>query len=65
MEEDAVCFGSLLESGHHLALFVGFRISSAHQHDASGCAWVEFQCTLVEVALGNAFEQVYQVALDA
>ena len=54
------------ESGHHRSLFVGFRISSAHQDHATCRAWVHDQCLFIEDCPGGcAFQQFHQVALDA
>ena len=47
------------------AFFVSLRITARHTHDADSGTRVKFNGTLVEVALGHAFEEVYNVALQS
>ena len=63
--EDDVVGGDVVQSVDQFAFFVGFGITAAYQHDRNGCTRVYCQGALVEVAFGHAFQQVYQVALDA
>ena len=76
MEEDGVAcrvggsHGALgeefvVEARHHLALCIGTRIASADKHYGDGCTRIDFERLRVEVAVGYAFEQRHQVALDA
>ena len=45
------------------ALFIGLRIATADAHHTDSGTGVEGNLTLVEVTLGNAFEEVHNVAL--
>ena len=54
---------NLVKTSYLVALCISLRIATANEHYADSCTFVELNCTLVEIAFCNAFEQVDNVAL--
>ena len=65
MEQNAVRGCCQVKAAHGIAFLIRFGIPAADQHYAGSRARVEFHCLGVEVYLVHAFEQFYNVALDA
>ena len=55
----------LINSLYWIALDVSLRIATTDKHHAHHTSRVGLNLILVEVALGNTFQQIHQVALEA
>ena len=63
MEDDAVL--NLVDTSDRITFLVSLRITSTDEHHAHGSARIDLYRVLVEVAIGYALKEIYDVALQS